>query len=185
MLWIGCWPGADQRNFSIPTFIYKICNLSLLIETRWYWLSRNFRSVCLGLNRGEPVVIAATHSSIKIPNQKEKIKSESILPQACGLRTLQWFEQSLLQPQAALIPTSSLFIHHLSIGEQRRKNWRGKRWKVIPAERQEIHLSNSKEKRAEVKTNREQNKCFHVTTEHRSSQSTVSKDLCLQNLWKN
>lgn len=95
VLWIGCWPGANQRNFSIPTFIYKICNLSLLIETRWYWLSRKFRGVCLGLNRGEPVVIAATHSSIKIPNQKEKIKSESILPQACGWRTLWWFEQSL------------------------------------------------------------------------------------------
>ena len=38
----------------------------------------------LGLNRGEPAVIMATHSSIQILNQKEKIKSESILPLARG-----------------------------------------------------------------------------------------------------
>lgn len=98
VLWIGCWPGVDQRNFSIPIFIYKICNLSLLIETRWYWLSKKLRRVCLGLNRGEPVVIVATHSSIKISNQNEKIKPKSIFPQAHSLRTSWWFEQSLLQP---------------------------------------------------------------------------------------
>lgn len=111
-----CELGADlmpsRGIFQYPLYIYiKFVTFLFSLQLGGIDWAEISRKCIRELNRGEPVVIVASHSSIKITDQKEKIKAESILTPAHSFPTLWWCEQSVLCcRQLSFLPHASSSI---------------------------------------------------------------------------